>query len=80
MCSEPSRLVWPIVAVALAGRSTSPLIGHGDQRVPALPFDLGDVADGHVVDPDPGVLLDVLRHRASAPGSCRSRAAALGAG
>ena len=25
MCSEPSRLVWPSVAVALAGSSTSPL-------------------------------------------------------
>src|ERR1700748_2985158 len=26
MCSEPSRLVWPIVAVALAGSLTLPLI------------------------------------------------------
>src|SRR3981189_1044382 len=25
-CSDPSRLVWPTVAVALAGRSTSPLM------------------------------------------------------
>ena len=25
MCRVPSRLVWPILAVALAGRSTSPL-------------------------------------------------------
>ena len=32
---------------------------HRHQRVPALALDLGDVADRHVTDADPGILLDV---------------------
>ena len=60
MCSEPSRLVWPSLAVALSGRSTSPFRLHGHQRMPALALDLRHVADRDVGDPHPRVLLQIV--------------------
>ncbi len=60
MCSDPSRLVWPSLAVALAGSSHVAVELHRDQRMPALALDLGDGADVHVADAHPGVLLDVV--------------------
>ena len=60
MCSEPSRLVWPSLAVALAGRLDVAVEPHGDQGVPALPLDLGDLADLHVADPNARVRFDVV--------------------
>ena len=35
-------------------------ISPHEQRVPTLPLDLGDGADGHVAHPDPGILFDVV--------------------
>ena len=79
MCSEPSRLVWPTLAVALAGSSTSPLSSHRDQRVPALAFDLGDGADVDVADPDARVRFDVVHVGQLRLDGERAGTAALGA-
>ncbi len=57
-CSEPSRLVCPTVAVALAGRSTSPLSRMVTSACHPCTFDPGDRADVDIADPDPGVRLD----------------------
>jgi len=53
MCGDPSRLVWPIVAVALAGRSTSPVECHRELCGQPCSFRIFvTVPDGDVTDTD----------------------------
>ena len=52
---------------------------HGDQRMPALQFDVGHVADGDIVDPDPGILFKVLHVGHLRLDGVGARAAAFGA-
>ena len=60
MCLDPSRLVWPTVAVEFAGQSYVAVDGHRHQCMPALPFDVLHVPDRDVAHPDTGIALDVV--------------------
>ena len=60
MCSEPNRLVWPSLAVALAGRSTSPLSSIVTNACQPWRSIFVTCADIHIADPDAGIRLDVV--------------------
>src|SRR6476469_4070538 len=57
--ADDSGITAPSLRSPCGGSSVDVAVdAHGDQRVPVLHFDLGDVADVDVGDPHPGVLLN----------------------
>ncbi|BCZ21797.1 hypothetical protein MTY59_16520 [Mycobacterium senriense] len=53
---------------------------HGDQCIPTLKFYVGNVADRHIVDPDPRILLQILHIGHLRSDGIRARTAAFGPG